>query len=305
MRIIHLLTELIPCLTIGYLFGKYKADLSLIVSRPLIKYGIPISIMGLLLKTGFNLQLIESAAIALVAIGLLMAILSCIPKLKNLIYSKTLVLGSGFGNTGYFGIPVSIALLPNEALSYSIGFDIGATLVIWSLGPFLLKSSSKQLKEGEGCIRFLRFLLKSPAIKGLIGFTIVQLTPWNDLITSALWIPSKIIIVLALVIVGMNLGWIEKLNFSTIVSRIVFLRTSLFIKLIGLPSLMVMLCYLLSIPNIMRNALVLQAATPTAISILLISQAYLQDEENAASLVVISTIFSLGTIPIWSLILNP
>ena len=149
MEIILLLSELIPCLLIGYLLGRFKENLSLTISRPLISYGIPISLMGILLKSGLELPLIESAALALVAIGFLMTILNRLPRVKNLIQNRTLQLGSAFGNTGYFGIPVSLALLPDHALIYSIGFDLGATLVIWSLGPILLTDPSKVLSSNR------------------------------------------------------------------------------------------------------------------------------------------------------------
>ena len=149
MEIILLLSELIPCLLIGYLLGRFKENLSLTISRPLISYGIPISLMGILLKSGLELPLIESAALALVAIGFLMTILNRLPSVNNLIQNRTLQLGSAFGNTGYFGIPVSLALLPDHALIYSIGFDLGATLVIWSLGPILLTDPSKVLSSNR------------------------------------------------------------------------------------------------------------------------------------------------------------
>ena len=64
------------------------------------------------------------------------------------------------------------------------------------------------------------------------------------------------------------------------------------------------ICLLLRVPNIMRDALVLQAAAPTAISILLIAQAQSQDEEKATSLVIFSTLTALITIPIWTIILK-
>ena len=67
-----------------------------------------------------------------------MTIFNSFSAIKNFIPNRTLQLGSAFGNSGYFGIPVSLALLPNHALIYSIGFDLGATLVIWSIGPILL-----------------------------------------------------------------------------------------------------------------------------------------------------------------------
>ena len=54
----------------------------------------------------------------------------------------------------------------------------------------------------------------------------------------------------------------------------------------------------------MREALVLQSAAPTAISVLLISQAASRDEEEATSLVVLSTIIALISIPVWLMILR-
>ena len=177
MDIVFLSAELIPCLLIGYLLGRFKEDLSLKISRPLINYGIPISLMGILLKSGLEFQLIQSAVLALVAISILMTILNRLPGFKNFIPNKTLQLGSAFGNTGYFGIPISLALLPSNALIYSIGFDLGATLVIWSIGPILLTDPSKISSSKKYWKNFIKAIFSSPAVKGLIGALIVQSSP--------------------------------------------------------------------------------------------------------------------------------
>ena len=304
MEIILLLSELIPCLLIGYLLGRFKENLSLTISRPLISYGIPISLMGILLKSGLELPLIESAALALVAIGFLMTILNRLPSVNNLIQNRTLQLGSAFGNTGYFGIPVSLALLPDHALIYSIGFDLGATLVIWSLGPILLTDPSKVLSSNRYWKNFIKGIFSSPAVKGLIGALIIHSSPWDEQITDLLWIPSRVVIVLALVIVGMRLSWLRKANLSRIKNQIISIKNALIMKLVGLPVIMLIISSAIRLPSVMREALVLQAAAPTAISILLISQAASRDEKEATSLVVFSTITALISIPAWLLILR-
>ena len=304
MEIILLLAELIPCLLIGYLLGRFKENLSLTISRPLISYGIPIGLTGILLKSGLELPLIESAALALVAIGILMTILNRLPHVKNLVPNRTLQLGSAFGNTGYFGIPVSLALLPDHALIYSIGFDIGATLVIWSLGPILLTVPSKVLSSNRYWKNFINGLFSSPAVKGLIGALIIHSSPWDEQITDLLWIPSRVVIVLALVIVGMRLSWLRKANLSRIKIQIISIKNALIMKLVGLPVIMLIISSCIRLPSVMREALVLQAAAPTAISILLISQAASRDEKEATSLVVFSTIIALISIPAWLFILR-
>ena len=304
MEIILLLSELIPCLLIGYLLGRFKENLSLTISRPLISYGIPISLMGILLKSGLELPLIESAALALVAIGFLMTILNRLPSVNNLIQNRTLQLGSAFGTTGYFGIPVSLALLPDHGLIYSIGFDLGATLVIWSLGPILLTDPSKVLSSNRYWKNFIKGIFSSPAVKGLIGALIIHSSPWDEQITDLLWIPSRVVIVLALVIVGMRLSWLRKANLSRIKNQITSIKNALIMKLVGLPVIMLIISSVIRLPSVMREALVLQAAAPTAISILLISQAASRDEKEATSLVVFSTITALISIPAWLLILR-
>ena len=304
MEIIYLLAELIPCLLIGYLLGRFKETLSKTISILLINFGIPISLMGLLLKSGLDMPLIQSALMALVAISILMTILNCLPVFKHYIPNRTLQLGSGFGNTGYFGIPVSLALLPNNALIYSIGFDLGATLVLWSLGPILLTESSNIFLWNRYLSNFLKSIFSSPAIKGLIGAVIIQLSPWNEQIAALLWIPSRIVIVLALVVVGMSLGWLRDSNISRIKTKIISIKNGLIMKLIGLPIVMLIICSIIRLPSFIQDALVLQAAAPSAISVLLISQAASRNEEEAISLVVFSTICSLITIPAWYLILR-
>ena len=249
--------------------------------------------------------MVQSALTALLAIGLLMTILSCQPLIKDYITNKSLILGSGFGNTGYFGIPISLALLPKQALVYSIGFDIGATLVIWIVGPMTFSNSQYGFIQKKYWSNLINAIVSSPAIKGLVGALIIQSSPWNEKITSLLWIPSRIVIVLAIFIVGMRLSFLRKSNLSTIKVKILSIKNALFIKMIGLPVLMFIISTIIGLPIIMRNALVLQAGAPTALSVLLISQAASRDDDDeATSLIIFSTLSALITIPVWIMILR-
>ena len=150
----------------------------------------------------------------------------------------------------------------------------------------------------------MKAISSSPAVKGLIGALIIQSSPWNEEITALIWIPSRIVIVLALLIVGMRLGWLRKSNISKIKFQILSIKNALIMKLIGFPIVMLIISLTIRIPSIMREALVLQAAAPTAISVLLISQEASRDENEATSLVIFSPLTSLITIPTWLMILR-
>ena len=67
---------------------------------------------------------------------------------------------------------------------------------------------------------------------------------------------------------------------------------------------MLALSMMLNLPILMRNALVLQAATPTAISVLLLAEVSGEGEEVAALLVAWSTLIAIFTVPIWFLLLH-
>ena len=167
-----------------------------------------------------------------------------------------------------------------------------------------MANSSSELKGRAAWTNLLSVLTSSPATKGLVGAFFVQLTPWNDQITSALWIPSRIVIVLALMVVGIRLGSFGSVNQSTNRTLFSLVGPSLLIKLMFLPALMLALAKVFGLSTLMSNALVLQAATPTAISVLLLAEASGKEQHVAASLVVWSTLISLATIPIWYLVLQ-
>ncbi len=305
MHIIYMLTQLAPCLSLGYILGRLNEGLALKITRPLIRYGIPTSLMGLLLRAGIGINLIKSAAMALLSIGLLIAVITLNPQLKSKVSSTTLKLGSSFGNTGYFGIPVALALLPEEALSFSIGFDLAATLVIWGLAPGLITPNQKELKQGQIASYCTKRISNSPAIKGLVGALIISTTPWAQEVASILWIPSKIVIYLALIVVGIKFTSLGRSTTSSpIKNQLHGIKSSLIIKLIGLPTLMLTLCLILKTPELMRNALVLQAAAPTAISVLLIEQNNYCNKDEATVLLAYSTLISFITIPSWAMVLN-
>ncbi len=130
-------------------------------------------------------------------------------------------------------MPVSLALIPNQALIYSIDYDVGATLFIWSAGPLLLSKTSKNLNNSIKFNSFVYSISNSPAIKGLIGALLIQLTPWKEQITSILWIPSKIVILSSVAIVGMSLAHFRAANHLTIKEQFSHLNTAMTMKLIG------------------------------------------------------------------------
>ena len=198
VSILRFLLELVPSLLIGFWAGRRHETLSTRLAAPLVRFGVPISVMGLLLKGGLSGDMLQAAGLAVFAMGLVLLGAARLPGLAELA-SPTLRLGSCTGNTAYFGVPLALAFLPDEALPISIGYDLGATLLVWSLGPLLIGGQVDGPQRLRG---LLSSVAGSPATRGLIGALLVQATPWSASVADALWWPSRCVIVLALMVVG-------------------------------------------------------------------------------------------------------
>jgi predicted permease len=208
------------------------------------------------------------------------------------------------GNTGYWGLPVGLALLPAEAIGFTIAFDLMATLITWSLGPLLLDRRAGNLRQQ------LRVLATSPAIRGLLLALLVHQTPWSATLAQWLWWPARLVILVALAMVGMRLGLVLRRRHPGPV-RPPGLGVALAGKLLALPLAMLLLANLLELPPLVRDAVVLQAAAPTAVSVLLLTEAATAGQQGAATakrqgaveavakLVLWSTTLALVSVPLW------
>ena len=291
--------ELVPCLLIGFWAGRRHRALSSRLASPLVRFGVPISVMGLLLKGGLSGEMVQAAGFAVLAMGLVLVGASRLPGLAVLA-SPTLRLGSCTGNTAYFGVPLALAFLPDEALPISIGYDLGATLLTWSLGPLLIGSQANNSQRLQGLISSVA---ASPATRGLIGALLIQATPWSALVTNALWWPSRCVILLALMVLGMRLGSIHDQGITSEARPFQLLRP-LTAKLLLYPLFLLLLASLLQFKPLMVQAVALQGAAPTAISLLLIAESVGTDQERAAGLVFWSTLLALFTAPVWGVLLQ-
>lgn len=293
---LQLLLELIPCLAVGLALGWFNPALPARLAPPLVRFGVPLSVAGLLLRSGVGVELADAAGLSLVLILVGLLALQW-PALRRWWPLGVMRLGAATGNTAYFGVPVVLALLPPASLALAVTYDIVGTLVTWTVGPPLV---SGQRPSG---LSVARHLLGSPAVHGMVLALLLQLTPWATGLAQLLWWPARMVILVALTLLGMRLGVMLR---SGEVHRqaLSALRPALLMKLLVLPALMTLLATLTGQPVAVRDVLVLQAATPTAISVLLIAEASLKDVSAAAGLVFASTGIALVSVPLWWLALQ-
>ena len=286
----------------GFFLGKKDPKLSEFIAKPLIRYGIPLSVMGLLLKEGIDIDLIKSAIVAFFIIGFLLFLINLIPILKSKLPNYTLQLAGLIGNTSFLGLPIAIALLSSKTINFTIGFDLGTTMFAWVFGPFFLKRSPTY-KNIPNIKILLNALISSPASRGIIGVFIAYLFKVQVILGNYLWIPARIVIALAIIIVGTRLGIItnQKGKFFDLNEGI---KYSIFLKLFIFPFIIFLICKFLNLDIYQTSALVLQAGTPTAISQILMAEAYQVNQMISSKIVFTTTLISIITIPILTFFLT-
>ena len=281
----------------GFIIGKVKPFASEKISIYLIKYGIPISVTGLLVKAGINIDLINSALLAFITITLLIILINFIPVFKNIFPNFSLQLAGLIGNTSFLGIPIAIALLPTDTINHTIGFDLGTTLFSWIFGPYLLQKSNNSYSL-MNFKKLLIFIFSSPASRGIVGALIIYLFSLENIVEEFLWIPTRLVIYLAIIVVGSRLGIITNKKKKTSFQFRENIQYAIILKLLVLPLIIYLICCLFNFQQIETTALVLQAGTPTAISTILLAEAYNTHKELAAKALFTSTIISVATIPV-------
>jgi len=258
--------------------------------------------MGLLLKEGIDINLIKSAFLAFSLIGFLIILINIFQIFKKKLSNYTLQLAGLIGNTSFLGIPIAIALLPSATINFTIGFDLGTKLFAWIFGPIFLqeKSKSKNIPNIKG---LLNALINSPASRGIIGVLLAYLLQIDEILGNYLWIPARIVIALAIIIVGTRLGIITNQN-ERILDLNEEIKFSILLKLFILPIIIFLVCKFLNFNFYQSSAVILQAATPTAISTILMAEAYGVKQKIASKILFTTTLISIITIPLLKMLMN-
>lgn len=292
------LLELVPALLLGLLLERRWPGLAEVLAPPLVRWGVPFSLMGLLLRSGLRWQYAEMLGLALVVVSAGLVLVHALPRQFPGPVER---LGAVVGNTAYFGIPAALALLPPAAVGYAISYDLAATLFTWTLGPLLMAGRRLAWRP------LLQALVSSPASQGLLGAVLVQLTPWQVPLAAWLWWPARVVVWLSLMALGLRMAAV----LGSPLAR--SLWPSLATKLLLFPAAVLAVALLLRLPPLLLAPLVLQAAAPTAVSVLLLSEAAEASVpvgpggsmvQRPAALVLWSTLVALLTVPIWAWLLQ-
>ena len=195
---------------------------------------------------------------------------------------RTYVAPMIFGNTGNLGLPLALFAFGDEGLSYAV--IVFAIMAIWAFtfGVWLVAgagSFGKVLREP---------LVWATLLGGLFLWRDWQTPPF---LTNTLELIGQMAIPLMLITLGVAVARLTPGG----ISRAIVLSTLKLALCVGIAWLAGLVFVL---DRVAFGVLVLQIATPVAVTSYLLAEKYGADADSVAGLVVVSTLISVGALPL-------
>ncbi len=202
-----------------------------------------------------------------------------------------------FGNTGYLGYPVTLALVGPHYFAWAVFYDtLGSTLATYGLGVALASNFGKNsmlANQPSFTRRTISAVIKNPALWSFaagLGLRSVELPqPVETGLNAIAWA----VIACSLLLLGMRLSQVSSR------SHLQKATVSLSIKMLIVPLIVAIGVSSIGITGAPRLVLVLQAAMPPAFATLILAEAYNLDRDLTVTTLAIGSIGILLTIPIW------
>ena len=234
----------------------------------------------------------RTLGLAISAVGALLSLLLSIA-ISRIFFKKDSVaqFAASFPNPGFFGIPIITACLGNDCVFYIAAYIALLNLFQWSYGVSILTGNQDRFPWNK--------LLKAPFLIAIIlglllYFTQLQLP---HILTNSISLLAGLNTPLAMFVVGVYLA---QINWRSCIRRIALLRISV-VKLLIVPAVTLML--LLCLPHAfadLKFVLLIAAACPSGSNIVVYAQLHNCDAQYASETVVVTTLLSILTIPLFS-----
>lgn len=260
----------------------------------LIEIALPFMILASFIFTydetiKFNvLKTFIYSPIAYIIIAVISAFL-LIPIKKN---KRTILHFSNiFTNTGYIGFPILNAMYGAEAVIYGSVFNMFFVIFLWTYGIFLFTGSI----EKDNLKKELLKILFNPSILAVALGMIIMIFDIviPELLLNTIRSVGNITGPLSMIIVGATLAKVEFKKSLKDPSIYYGMAT----RLIIIPLVIYLISILIGDRGIVSNAVIVMSAMPAASMTSILAENYELEAEYAATMVLMTTVFALLTIP--------
>ena len=293
---LNILTQvgvLLILIAIGFTFTKLNMinEVGANVMTDLVLYAATPSVIIVSFIRPFEKSAAKGLAISVlcsvIAHILFIALSLLIIRNKNVKRERVLRFAAIFGNCGFMALPLQQALLGNEGVFYGSSVVAVFNIFVWSFGIFLMSGEKKYIKP--------KSLALSPSIIAiLIGLIIFLFSlPVPEIIKSPLTFMAGLNTPIPMIVIGYHLA-------KSDILKGVCDKGALFtclLRLAAFPLIALTAMYLCGVRGIMLVSLTIALASPIAAMTAMFSAKYKNDTSLAATLVSMSHIICILTMP--------
>lgn len=193
-----------------------------------------------------------------------------------------------FPNSGFFGIPIVMSLIGVEGVFFMTAYIMVNNITQWTYGQFLISGNAKAMTPKKA-------FLNPGMIGALIGLSLyITQLPLPNFVWNTVNSVAALNTSLAMIIIG---SYLANSNFSQLFQ---YKRAYLvaFMRLIITPIVSILIIFALPINNLeVELVLTIASVAPSAVNTAILGRLFGGDYEYGARLVVLTSLFSILTIP--------
>ena len=205
--------------------------------------------------------------------------------------AKSLLVCSLFPNSGNMGLSLVYFALGEEGLRRAVVYFILSSMVMFGLGPAFIRGGSLK----EGLLFTLRLPLFYALLLGLLLKALGVSLPFR--LDEGLRLMGQAAIPVLLLTLGMQMS-------QTRFQVGAFEGVASSLRLLLAPLLAYGVGFILGLPHLEHQVLVLQSATPVAVNAFLLTREFGGEAPRVARSVVVSTFLAFLTIPLFLLLIG-
>lgn len=293
-----LFQSLIPLyliIALGWVAGRYfQIDVKTISTLAIYIFA-PVSAFGFVAQIDFQPEYLTLPLFTwCIATAIAFTFLTLGKKIYGDNRANLLAIMASMGNTGFLGLPLALALLPENVIGLYVLLDIGA-------GIYLATTMYYIAARGQFSIRdSITKVLKFPMLYGIIAGLIInkfqtklpeQFNTYHDYFVGAF-------ILTGMMILGVSLSQIKKISISPQFISLSFIGKFILWPAIALAIIWIDKLYLHTFNHHVHQMMLIISIVPHGVTVAAFAAQMDLNPEKASTTILISTILSLIYVPL-------
>ncbi|MFI3313708.1 MAG: AEC family transporter [Eubacteriales bacterium] len=290
------MATLFTCMAVGYLARRLKvvnADFVPNFSKLIIHVLQPFMIINSVLNKEHlmsNEQVFLLTGIALACYVVLIGLALLLPKFLHMKVDKgTYRFMFIFGNVGFMGYPVVRSLFGDDAMFMVTIFILLFNILVYTVGILMLAGDKEKQQFS------FKMFVKPTVIACVVAYAVYFInTPVPELLATCVAYVGDLTTPACMVLIGCSLGAIPVKEMGGTWR----LYAVIALKMVVIPVIAFLLLRTLVTDAMMMGVIVVMLAMPIATNATMLSAVYGGNDKLASTGVLISTLLSVGTIPV-------